>query len=269
MLPLVGFALAIALAMALAIYLLQERLIFFPQPLSEAHRAEIRARHPAVREIVIEAADRTRIQAWHVPATPGAPLILYFGGNAEEVSWMLDDAARRVPGFAWLLVSYRGYGASEGSPSEATITADALAWYDYALRELRPGRLIVFGRSLGSGAATIVASERALAGAILVTPFDSLIEVAKRHYPFLPVTLMLRHQFDSIGRAPKISAPLLCLAAERDQIVPASHARKLFDAWGGSKRWIELEGAGHNDTDAAPVFWSSIRTFLETELRQH
>jgi uncharacterized protein len=148
------------------------------------------------------------------------------------------------------------------SPSEATITADALQWHDYAAKELKPKRLIVFGRSLGSGAAVIVASERPLAGVILATPFDSLLEVAKRHYPFLPIRLMLRHQFDSVGRAPKIQAPLLCLAAQRDEVIPSSHARKLYDAWGGEKRWIELEGAGHNSTDGVPDFWQSVRAFL-------
>src|SRR5207237_607217 len=96
----------------------------------------------------------------------------------------------------------------------------------------------------------------------LVTPFDSLLEVAKRHYPFLPVSLMLRHQFDSIGRAPQIAAPLLCLAAQRDEVIPSSHARKLYDAWGGEKQWIELEGAGHNSTDAVPGFWANVRGFL-------
>jgi pimeloyl-ACP methyl ester carboxylesterase len=257
----VGLVLAIGLAVPLAMWVLQERLIFLPQPLSDARRSEIRSRYPAVREIV-EVRDGVKLHAWHVPAAPGAPVVLYFGGNAEDVSWMIEDALTRAPGVGWLLVSYRGYGASEGSPSEATITADALAWHDYAMHELRPERLLVFGRSLGGGAATFVASERAVAGVILVTPFDSLVEVAKRHYPFLPVALMLRHPFDSIGRAPKIAAPLLCIAAARDEVVPAAHARRLYEAWGGPKRWIELEGAGHNDTDSAALFWPSLTAFL-------
>src|SRR5256714_14674811 len=153
------------------------------------------------------------------------------------------------------MLNYRGYGASEGSPSEAAISADALQWYDYAASELKPSSIAVFGRSLGSGPAVFLASEKNISKVVLVTPFDSLIEVAKRHYPFLPVTLMLRHQFDSIGRAPKISAPLLCLAAARDEVIPSAHARKLHDAWGGPKRWIELAGAGHNRTDGLPAFW--------------
>ncbi len=253
----------VVIGVPLALFFLQERLIFFPQPLSDPQRAEIQRRYPATKEIVLEAKDGARIQAWHVSAAEGAPLVLYFGGNAEEVSWMIPDAATRVPGVAWLLVSYRGYGGSEGSPSETTISADALQWYDYAAQELKAKDIYVFGRSLGSGPAVLIASERRVAGAVLVTPFDSLVEVAKRHYPFLPVRLMLRHQFDSIDRAPKIAAPLLCLAAARDEVIPSAHARKLYDAWGGEKRWIELEGAGHNSTDGTPAFWPGIRAFLQ------
>ena len=245
--------LVVAVAFPLALWFLQERLIFFPQPLSEAQRASIKQRFPAAREVFLASG----AHAWHVP---GDPLVIYFGGNAEEVSWMLSQD---IPKAGWLLVNYPGYGASPGAPSEETISADARQWYDYARNELKPSRIFAFGRSLGSGPAVLLASERKLSGVVLVTPFDSLVEVAKRHYPFLPVKLMLRHQFDSIGRAPKVDAPLLCLAAARDEIIPSSHARKLFDAWGGEKRWVELEEAGHNTTDAHPLFWDHVRRFLK------
>ncbi len=245
----------------LLLYLLQERLIFFPQPLSAPQRAAIKQRFPLVREIFLQP-EGQKIHAWHVPAASGAPLVIYFGGNAEEVSWMIPEAMARTPGVAWLLVDYRGYGGSEGSPSEGTISSDALQWYDYAASELRPSAIDVFGRSLGSGAAVFLASQRQTSHVVLVTPFDSLIEVAKRHYPFLPVRLMLRHQFDSIGRAPGIGAPLLCLAAARDEVIPSSHARKLYDAWGGAKRWALLEEAGHNSTDSHPLFWQAVTDFL-------
>jgi uncharacterized protein len=250
---LAAIALVVALALPLALWFLQERLIFLPQPLSAAQRAAVKQRFPAVREVFLPSG----AHAWHVG---GDPLVIYFGGNAEDVSWMLSQ---NHPGTGWLLVNYPGYGASPGSPSEQTISADALQWYDYAVEELRPAKIFVFGRSLGSAPAVLLASERKLSGVVLVTPFDSLVEVAKRHYPFLPVKLMLRHQFDSIGRAPKIPAPLLCIAAARDEIIPSSHARKLFDAWSGDKRWVELEEAGHNTTDSHPLFWDHLKRFLK------
>jgi uncharacterized protein len=254
---------AVAILVPLALFLLQDSLIFFPRPLSEAQRAGIVRQFPFVSEMGLKSGDGKQIHAWHVAAQPGAPLVLYFGGNAEDVSWMIPEARRRTPQVAWLLVNYRGYGGSDGSPSEETISSDALQWYDHAAAHLKPRSISVFGRSLGSGAAVVVASERKVDAAVLVTPFDSLVEVARRHYPFLPVSLMLRHRFDSLERAPQITAPLLCIAAQRDEIIPSSHARRLYDAWGGEKRWIELEGAGHNSTDGIPAFWQSIEAFLK------
>ena len=249
----------------LLMFLVQDRLLFMPQPLAQSRREEIKKRYPAVGEIVLES-ENQKLHAWHVKAAPGRPLVIYFGGNAEEVSWMVEDAVLRAPGVGWLLVSYRGYGASEGSPSEASIAADALKWHDYAVETLGAKEVVAFGRSLGSGAAVFLASERKLTSVILVTPFDSLVEVAKHHYPFLPVSLLLRHRFDSVGRAPKITVPLLCIAAGQDNVIPVVHARRLFDAWGGPKRWIEIRSAGHNSTDSAPVFWPSITAFLEKSI---
>jgi uncharacterized protein len=254
---------AVVLVVPLALYLLQDSLLFFPRPLSEGARAQIARQHAYARELVLRSEDGKQLHAWHVPAAANAPLVIYFGGNAEDVSWMIPEARRRTPGVAWLLVNYRGYGGSEGSPSEDSITRDALQWYDHAASSMEPSKVAVFGRSLGSGAAVVLASQRKVDAVVLVTPFDSLVEVAKRHYPFVPVSLMLRHPFDSIGRAPAITAPLLCIAAQRDDVIPSSHARKLYEAWGGEKRWLELEGAGHNSTDGIPAFWQSIEAFLK------
>lgn len=252
------------------IYLLQERLIFFPQPSTEGARSEAARRYPSVREVFLLSSDGTRLHGWHVPArvsTPGsapalAPLVLYFGGNAENVSWMLEELASRTPAVAWLLIDYRGYGASDGAPSEAALTADALAWYDHASAFSKT--IFLFGRSLGSGVAVRLASQREVAGVILVTPFDSLTSVAQRYYPYLPVSWMLRHRFDSIGLAPNIRAPLLCLTAMQDEVIPAQHARRLFDAWGGPRQWVALEGATHNTTDSQANYWPSIAAFLSS-----
>ena len=247
----------VVIGFPLLMYLAQDSLIFFPQPLTSAQRERIVSQRPAVESLFIDAADGTRLHAWHVK---GDPLILYFGGNAEEVSWMLDEAVRRTPGIGWLLVDYRGYGSSGGSPSEAALVADAIRWYDQMNNQHKT--VYVFGRSLGSGVAVQLAAQRPVAGVILVAPFDSLVEVGKRHYPILPVSLMLRHRFDSAALAPKITAPLLCIVASGDEVVPAEHSKRLFDAWGGEKRWVGLEGAGHNSTDDAADYWPSIRKFL-------
>jgi uncharacterized protein len=240
----------------LLMYLAQDSLIFFPQPQGEARRAQI-ASQRAVESRFIDAADGTRLHAWHVK---GEPLVMYFGGNAEDVSWMLDHAARRAPGTGWLLVDYRGYGSSGGSPSENALVADALRWHDHLSPEHK--KIYLFGRSLGSGVAVQLAAHRPVAGLILVAPFDSLVAVGKRHYPFLPVDWMLKHRFDSIALAPQLKVPLLCIVATADEIIPAEHSKRLYDAWGGEKRWVALEGAGHNSTDNAANYWTSIAAFL-------
>jgi pimeloyl-ACP methyl ester carboxylesterase len=260
-LSIAALILVVAVAFPLLIFLMQDSLIFHPQPLAETQRAEIRKRFPGVEEIFLDSEGR-KLHAWHVKGTAGAPLVIYFGGNAEEVSWMIDDARARVPDAGWLLVSYPGYGASEGAPSAANISAAALRWHDYAMQTIKPRKIAAFGRSLGSGAAVFLASQRKLDAVILVTPFDSLADVARRHYPFLPVGLMLRHRFDSVDLAPGITAPLLCLIAERDEVIPAVHGARLCDAWGGMKRKVVLLEAGHNTTDAHPLFWTSIREFF-------
>jgi uncharacterized protein len=258
----IGVVLAAVLGIPLLMYLAQERLIFFPQPMAEARREQIAQRSPEVESVFLQSADGKRLHAWHVKAAEGAPLVLYFGGNAEDVSWMIDEVRRRSPGVGWLLTDYRGYGASDGAPSEQALVADALLWYEHATGSLRAGRIFAFGRSLGSGVAVRLASERPLAGVILIAPFDSLAEVAKHYYPFLPVRLLLRHSFDSVSLAPEISAPLLCLVATADEIIPAVRSRRLYEAWGGAKAWVALEGARHNSTDGSPLFWQNIRGFI-------
>src|ERR671931_2667369 len=175
LLSLVKLGAAVVLDVPLVAYLMQDKLIFLTRPLSEREHRAIAARHVDVADVFLQAADGTRVHAWHVKikSADNAPLALYFGGNAEEVSWMLDELPRRKLVTEWLLVDYRGYGASGGAPSERALNDDALLWYDYAVK-LGNKQIFAFGRSLGSGVAVHLAAERALAGLILVAPFDSL-----------------------------------------------------------------------------------------------
>src|SRR5215471_14138139 len=217
----------VALAIPLLIWQFQERLIFFPRPLESRP-----AQRSNLEDVAIPAADGTKLRGWLVKgAGARAPLVIYFGGNAEEVSWMVQVAGK-FAGWSLLLVNYRGYGQSEGKPSESALFADALAIHDYAKSraDVNPERIVAMGRSLGTGVAVHLAAERKLRGVILVSPYDSLVAAGSRHYPFLPVSLMLRHRFDSLSRAPRIDAPLLTLVAGDDRIVPPQHSRALFEA---------------------------------------
>jgi uncharacterized protein len=262
LLSLVKLGAAVLLGVPLIAYLMQDKLIFLPRPLTDEQHRAIAARHAEVGDVFLQSADGTRVHAWHVKMKDAhnAPLALYFGGNAEEVSWMLDELARRKLVTEWLLIDYRGYGASSGAPSERALHADALLWYDYAA-QLGGEQIFAFGRSLGSAVAVHLAAERALAGVILAAPFDSMVALGKRHYPFLPVGLLLKHRFDSAALAPKIRAPLLCIVATHDDVIPAAHAKRLFDAWAGPKRWVALPG-GHNDVSDQADYWPSVQAFL-------
>jgi len=263
-------AAAVAVGLPLVVYFAQDSLIFYRQPLPDARRAEITRRFPAATEVIIPSADGAKLHGWLVTpqGSERVPLVLYYGGNAEEVSHMLeaigDPVRGDTPGVAWLVINYRGYGASEGSPSQVSLVADALAGYDYAstLPRIDAKRMFVFGRSLGSGVAVQLAAHRPVRGVILVSPYDSLAAVAKRYYWYLPVDWMLKHRFDSIGLAPQMSQPLLCFIAERDDVIPPEHAERLFAAWAGPKRRVLLGGASHNTTDSATGFWPAVQEFL-------
>jgi pimeloyl-ACP methyl ester carboxylesterase len=253
--------------LSMLLYFVQERLIFFRQPLDAGRRDSVLQRFPNVEEVNFVAEDGTRLHGFlsRPPIVAGTkfPLIIYFGGNGEEASWLLEES-ERPQNWAWLVVNYRGYGWSGGSPAEKRIVADARRIYDWALlrSDVDTSRIVAFGRSLGSGVAVQLATERVLAGLVLATPFDSLENVARRHYPLAPVSLLLRHRFDSLALAPRIGVPMICIVAERDSIIPAEHARRLFAAWHGEKQLVTVAHAGHNDVSGSPEFWREIGNFL-------
>jgi len=254
---------SVALGFPLLIYFFQERLIFSPQPLTQ----DPLQAYPgtAIEELTLTVSAGVRLHGWLVkaPATQvSAPLLIYFGGNAEEVSWLASTAGQYA-GWSLLTFNYRGYGRSEGKPGETELFADALQIYDYAVSRAQGGCVAVMGRSLGSGVAVYLAARRPLAGVILVSPYDSVESVARDVYPYLPIGLMLRHRFDSLSRAPGIKTPLLCLVAGDDRVIPRLHSERLYAAWGGPRQWREIHRADHGSLAGEPEYWRAIATFLE------
>lgn len=254
-----AFAGIVLLSVLVAAWLGQERLIFLPQSVESTAHLPVTA-----TALEVTAVDGTRLRGWIVPGTVlSSPAVLYFGGNAEEVSWTLAD--QRWPrGWAIVAINYRGYGTSEGKPGERELSADALTIYDAlaARNDIDPRRIVVFGRSLGSALATRVAAERPVAAAILVSPFDSLVAVGRGHYPWLPVSLLLRHRFEAIDAARRIRAPLLAIVADSDSIIRPERSRVLYDAWAGPKTWQLVAGADHNSLDAFDAYWERVARFL-------
>jgi len=243
----------IVLAVFAAAWLGQEQMIFFPQPVGSTPHLPARA---STLEVV--GADGTRLRGWIVPAaaTP-APTVIYFGGNAEEVSWTLSDA--RWPR-EWTIVgvNYRGYGTSEGKPGEGALKADAIVRRE----DVDAHHIVVFGRSLGTGVAVHVAAERPVARVVLASPYDSFVALGRKHYPWLPVSLLLRHRFDAAADAMRCRMPLLAIVGEYDTIIPADRSRALYVAWAGPKTWLSVPGADHNDLGDAEAFWAGVARFL-------
>ncbi len=242
------------------LYWFQDSMIFFPHGPSVWNQEAF-----APYEIRIQRGD-IQLQGWFVrkQISPESPLVVYYGGNAEDVSENLLAIDRFAPR-SLLLMNYRGYGGSGGSPSESLFFADALHILDTVMAEngIRSEEVVLMGRSLGSGVAVHVASRRQVKGVILVTAFDSLVTVARRHYPFLPVRWMLRHRFDSVSAAPSISSHLLNLIAGKDEVIPRSSSLRLGEAWGGQVQTVIIEEAGHNDIGAFEAYWESIDHFLK------
>ena len=186
--------------------------------------------------------------------------VIYFGGNAEDVSANLDDFAPTFPDRTVYLVNYRGYGGSTGQPSEAALIADAQAIHDWAAD--RHEHIIVIGRSLGTGVATALAASRAVAGLILVTPYDTLLNVAFDHFAWLPMPWLLRDRYDSVSRMGRVRAPVLVLVAGDDEVIFKARSDALSAAIPSSLRQtVLLEGATHNDLDAFPAYLQSLRDF--------
>jgi pimeloyl-ACP methyl ester carboxylesterase len=257
---------ALVLGVPGALYLVQDGMLFLPQP-GPMRPPQVRDGR-AIEPLEFVAGDGVTVRGWLVrSARSPAPLIIYYGGNAEEVSWQASEPW--PDDWSLALVNYRGYGRSEGKPSEQALFADAELVFDalVARADVDRARIVLVGRSLGSGVAIHLASRREVAGLVLISPFDSMTALGQRHYPFLPVRLLLKHPFDSLARAPAISAPLLAIVGERDGIIPPEHSRRLYDAWGGPKRWISIPGASHNDLGAQREFWEPISHFLAERTR--
>jgi hypothetical protein len=209
--------------------------------------------------------DRTinglRHQGWFLDK--GKPnTVIYYGGNAEDLAGHCEIFFENFDANV-LMVNYRGYGQSEGTPGEKEMVADSIAVYDLFREETGnlPENIFLMGRSLGTGVAVQVAGVRPAAGVILATPYESIEKVARFQYPWIPVKGMLRHPFRAIEKAPHIKVPVLVLLAEYDEIIPVRSGQRLGEAWGGPREIITLP-MGHMDIHEHPDYFKAINRFI-------
>lgn len=243
----VAFA-GIALAPVL-LWFLQRSLIYFPFG-AAPDPASVGLRDTDA--VTIATADGETLQAWFVRGGPAT--VIVFNGNAGNRAYRADLAlALGEHGFSVLLFDYRGYGGSTGRPSEQGLAADAraVAAYVASRDDVDPRRIVYFGESLGAGVAVGLAVEAPPAALVLRSPFTSLGDVGQIHYPFLPVTLLLRDKYPSLDRIGRLACPVAVIAGDRDGIIPIAQSRAIYDAARGPKTWTVITGADHNDASLA------------------
>lgn len=239
-----GLALLLALA-----WLFRRRLIYFPARQSPPSAAEL---FPHAQDVELRTDDGLRLGGWFVPAQSSRTgvAVIVFNGNGGHRGFRAPLAAALADlGLDVLLFDYRGYGGNRGDPTESGLLADARAAHAYLVNrhDVDPARIVYFGESLGAGVAIALALEHPPAGLVLRSPFTSLPDVARVHYPFLVGDFLLRDRFPSLARIGRLAVPVLVIAGERDRIVPTALSRRLFEAANGPREFLLIPGADHND----------------------
>jgi uncharacterized protein len=242
---------------------MQTRMLF-PAGLASANPATLPASSVSLE---ITTADNASLKGLLIPAGSSLdtkPLhILGFGGNAWNASQTASFLHALFPDRNVVVFYYRGYAPSTGDPSAKNLLSDSLLIHDYLRQELGAERVISVGLSIGSGVAAYLASRRPLSGLILVSPFDSLTNLASSHYPWLPVKWLLRHQMNPAEALSGNLIPTAIIAAERDTIVPPSRTDALRKAIPNLVLDRTIPGAGHNDLYDRPEFRSAIVNAME------
>jgi len=188
--------------------------------------------------------------------------ILYFGGNAESMARSSDEIAKQFSEFTVYLMNYRGFGGSTGEPTEQGIYSDALKLYDTVRSKHQ--NVFVGGRSLGTGVATYVAANRDISRLILVTPYDSIVNVAQDRYKIYPISLLIKDAYDSVDRVKNIKAKTLIFIAGDDKVIPRKNTQKLIDAFDKTQlKVILIKNRGHIDISSDKRYYRSMREFMK------
>jgi pimeloyl-ACP methyl ester carboxylesterase len=236
---------ALYLVLCAALLVFQRALIYYPLPRADASAPLLSL---PVDDVQVNVSTRPH---------KGPKALIYFGGNAEDVSRSLPDFAVAFPDYALYFLHYRGYGGSSGSPSEEAIARDAMTLFDKAYAD-HP-QIVVVGRSLGSGVAVRLASVRPVAKLVLVTPYNSLEELATRQFRWFPVQWMLKDKFESWRYAEHIAVPTRLIAAEQDEVIPSSSTQRLLSHFPAGVATLQvIAGTGHNSISNSPEYLKAL-----------
>jgi hypothetical protein len=241
----IGALCAYAVIVAAA-YFGQRKLMYFPD---RVRTPPARVGLPDVEERVLVMPDGARVIAWYGKARPGEPTLLYFHGNGGG----LADRAERIrrfmaEGWGILMMSYRGYSGSSGTPTELKNVADArIAYGALVVDGIEPQSIILYGESLGSGVAARIAAERPAGGLILDAPYTSVVDVAVRSYPYLPVRYLIADRYETDLVIRQVKVPLLILHGEQDRVIPVAMGRELAQMANEPKKLVIFPNGRHSD----------------------
>jgi fermentation-respiration switch protein FrsA (DUF1100 family) len=240
-------------------YVKQRALMYHPERLRTSPAA---AGLSDAQELTLDTADGKTVIVWHVPPKQDRPVILYFPGNAGALRYRADRFHALVAdGFGLVALSYRGYGGSTGSPTEAGLIADAEAAYGFATAHDPAERIAVWGESLGTGVAVALAATHRVGRLVLEAPFTSAVDIGADVYWFLPVRALMKDTFRSDLRIGKVTAPLLIMHGTRDTTIPIAFGERLFALAHEPKRFVRFDGGSHADLDDYGA-WDAVRAFL-------
>jgi uncharacterized protein len=237
-------ALLVLYACALAGLFATQRSLLYPA--SDRRTTAAEAGLAGFQDLVLSTPDRERLVAWWKPPQPGKALVLYLHGNGGSLwnrRWRAQ--ALTASGRGLLMISYRGYSGSTGTPTEAGLHTDARTAYDWLTRSYEPARVVAYGESLGTGVAVRLASAQPLGGLILDAPYTSTADVASLTYWYVPVSWLMLDQFRSLDTIPKVTAPILILHGTDDRIIPFALGERLYAAAPEPKRFVRIEGGNH------------------------
>ncbi len=245
MLKLVLLGTAIYAMLCLAIFIFQPRLVYFPM---KALAATPTAIGLAYEDLRLDTGAGTTLHGWYLPGREDAHTLLFLHGNAGNISHRLDSLRIfNSLGLNILIFDYSGFGQSGGTPGEQQTYDDARIAWDYLTdtRGVAPGRIVIFGRSLGGGVATWLATQTTPAGLILESSFTSLPAIARKYYPMFPVRWLARIRYDNAARLPTVRCPVLIAHSRDDELIPISHGRELFALAPDPKSFLDMRGS-HN-----------------------
>ncbi|GAA6211386.1 alpha/beta hydrolase [Hyphomicrobiales bacterium 4NK60-0047b] len=256
------------MGIALALFFLQRKLVFSPDP-TYVSPDDIELK--GINEVVLKSKDGLKLYSWYAKAAANKPTFLFFHGNGGNVA-NREEKFRQLmaQGYGVFMLGYRGFGGSEGKPSEEAFVKDAFVAYDYLrdVAKIDEGQIVIYGESIGSSVATQLAARVEAQALVLEAPMSSVTAVAQARYPYLRVRPFLRDRFESDRHIANIAMPLLVIHGDDDQVIPLEFGKDLFSAAVQPKEMKVIPGAGHNDLYEHPLVEEVVRflSSLDVEL---